>query len=221
MQLLASFFAVTFVLVLHEFAHAFAAYKCGDPTAKLQGRMTLNPAKHFDVLGLLAFVFIGFGWAKPVPVNPNNFKDYRMGSFGTAAAGILMNYFTAFLVYPLYLLVVYFALPALNGLYAGVFLELITSLLFVYSLRFALFNFLPFYPLDGFRMVDAVATKRGKVYQFLYQYGYYLLFALLVINMLAQRIGIFGYINVLRWFAINVAGKPITLFWDWIFSFIV
>ena len=62
---LAKLLAVTAVLTLHEFAHAFVAYKCGDPTAKWAGRMTLNPAKHFDPLGLLCFVFAGFGWAKP------------------------------------------------------------------------------------------------------------------------------------------------------------
>ncbi len=224
MQLLASFFAVTVVLVFHEFAHAFAAYKCGDPTAKFEGRMTLNPAKHFDLLGLLAFVFVRFGWAKPVPVNPNNFKNYRKGSFWTAAAGVLMNYCMAFVAYPLYLVVVYFVYPALNGVYAGVFLCYITSFLFLYSLYFAMFNFLPFYPLDGFRIVDAVNTRRGKVYQFLYRYGYSILLGLLVVNMLAQYVGIFSYINVLgwlSWFAVNVAGKPITLFWDWIFAFIV
>ena len=64
-EMLAKFLAVTLVLTLHEFAHAFVAYKCGDPTAKWAGRMTLNPAKHFDPLGLVCFVFAGFGWAKP------------------------------------------------------------------------------------------------------------------------------------------------------------
>ena len=74
-QLLAQFLAVLIVVSFHEFAHAYAAYKCGDPTAKFCGRMSINPAKHFDALGMIAFAFVGFGWAKPVPINPNNFKD--------------------------------------------------------------------------------------------------------------------------------------------------
>ena len=72
----AQFLAVIVVVTTHEFAHAFVAYKCGDPTAKFSGRMTLNPLKHIDPLGILMFALAGFGWAKPVPVNPYNFKDY-------------------------------------------------------------------------------------------------------------------------------------------------
>ena len=87
-EMLAKFLAVTLVLTLHEFAHAFVAYKCGDPTAKWAGRMTLNPAKHFDPLGLVCFVFAGFGWAKPVPINEANFKKYGSGCFWTSAAGV-------------------------------------------------------------------------------------------------------------------------------------
>ncbi len=223
LHVLARLFAVTIVLVVHEFAHAFAAYKCGDPTAKFAGRMTLNPAKHFDFLGLCAFVFIGFGWAKPVPVNPNNFNDYQKGSFWTSAAGIIANYLLGFLVYPLFLVVVFYALPALQGLYAAEFLYYVTYYLFAYSLIFALFNFLPFYPLDGFRIVEAVDRRRGQVYRFLREYGYYVLLGLMLISMLASYVPIFSYVNVLGYlnqFALKVCGKPITLFWDWIFSLI-
>ena len=102
--LLAQFLAVVVVLTFHEFAHAYAAYKCGDPTAKFCGRMSLNPAKHFDPIGLFAFVFAGFGWAKPVPINPNNFDNYKKGAFWTASAGVLTNYIMAFLFYPVYIL---------------------------------------------------------------------------------------------------------------------
>ena len=106
-RLLASFLVVVVVLSLHEFAHAFVAYKCGDPTAKFSGRMTLNPLRHFDPIGMLMFAVVGFGWAKPVPINPNNFKNYRSGTFWTSAAGIIMNYCMAALFYPLYLVVIY------------------------------------------------------------------------------------------------------------------
>ena len=104
--ILAQFLAVAVVLSFHEFAHAYAAYKNGDPTAKFAGRLTLNPAKHFDPIGVITFALAGFGWAKPVPVNPNNFKDYRKGCFWTSIAGVLMNYAMAFLFYPVFILVV-------------------------------------------------------------------------------------------------------------------
>ena len=98
-SLLAAFIAVTLIISFHEFAHAYAAYKCGDPTAKFAGRMTLNPAKHFDPLGIVMFALAGFGWAKPVPVNPRNFKNYRWGSFWTAIAGVLCNFLFALLFF--------------------------------------------------------------------------------------------------------------------------
>ena len=111
-EILATFLAVVAVLTLHEFAHAFVAYKCGDPTAKWAGRMTLNPVKHFDSVGLVCFVFVGFGWAKPVPVNEANFRKYRSGCFWTSAAGVITNYLSAFLFYPLFILALRFYLGA-------------------------------------------------------------------------------------------------------------
>ena len=79
-------------LSAHEYAHARVANRCGDPTARMLGRMTLNPLKHIDVVGLLMMLFVGFGWAKPVPVNPRNFKgDYRKCDLKVSLAGITMN----------------------------------------------------------------------------------------------------------------------------------
>ena len=106
-RLAASFLAVVIVLTLHEFAHAFVAVKCGDPTPKWNGRLTLDPLRHFDLVGLICFALVGFGWAKPVPINPNNFKKYRTGMALTASAGVVVNFLTALLVYPLYFWVAY------------------------------------------------------------------------------------------------------------------
>ncbi len=195
-------------------------YKCGDPTAKFQGRMTVNPVKHIDLLGILAFALVGFGWAKPVPVNPNNFKNYRRGCFWTSAAGVIANYLMAFLAYPLWLLVIEYVIPLLAGKYAAYFLYYLFGYFYIRSLSFCVFNLLPFYPLDGFRIVDALNKKRGKVYQFLRQYGYYILLGLLLISMVAQRIPFFAYIDVLGYFtsfATDILGKPITLFWNLFF----
>ncbi len=216
---LASLVAVTVVIIFHEFAHAFIAYKNGDPTAKFAGRMSLNPAKHFDGIGLLTFVVIGFGWAKPVPINPYNFRKYKRGCFWTAAAGILCNLLMALLFYPLYILIVKYVCTsaAFEGKYAAVFLENIFAFLFIYSLTFAIFNLLPLFPLDGFRIVDSFSKKKGKVYQFLLRNGPYILLGLIMVNMLAQYVPYLSYINLLKYlqyFAVNVVGKPIMLLWN-------
>jgi peptidase M50 len=220
--LLASFLAVMVVITLHEFSHAFVAYKCGDPTAKFNGRMTLNPVKHFDPLGIVMFAFAGFGWAKPVPVNPNNFRHYRSGSFWTSAAGIITNYISAFLFCPIALWVGEYFFPNSSVItYGHEFVFHLTQLLFSYSLSFCVFNLLPFYPLDGFRMVDALNKKHGKVYRFLRNYGYYILMGLIILSFvartLAKRVLFFGYFDILGYvmtFATNILGWPITAFWE-------
>ena len=221
--LLAQFLAVTVVLTFHEFAHAYSAYKCGDPTAKFQGRMTLNPVKHFDLLGILMFAIAGFGWAKPVPINPNNFDNYRNGCFLNSAAGVLMNYLMAFLIYPLFIVVYRWVCPLFIGTYMESFLFELFYLMFSCSLSFCVFNLLPFYPLDGFRIVDALNKKHGKVYQFLRRYGYSILMGLIFIHICADFLPILGYIDFLGYvmqFAIGILGKPITLLWDLVFGFI-
>ena len=222
-SLLASFLAVMVVITLHEFSHAFIAYKCGDPTAKFNGRMTLNPIKHFDPIGIVMFALVGFGWARPVPVNPNNFRHYRSGSFWTSAAGIITNYISAFLFYPIFLLTTNYLLPdsSYAMTYGQEFIDYLTQFLFSYSLSFCVFNLLPFYPLDGFRMVDALNKKRGKVYRFLRNYGYYILMGLIFLSFVARNLAIrvpfFGYFDILGYvmtFATNIFGWPITALWD-------
>jgi len=79
-------------LSVHEFAHAWMANRCGDPTARMLGRMTLNPAAHLDLVGTLMMAFLGFGWAKPVPVNPRNFRNYRRDDLKVSLAGVTMNF---------------------------------------------------------------------------------------------------------------------------------
>lgn len=224
LQILAGFIAAVVVITCHEFAHAFVAYKCGDPTAKFSGRMTLNPIKHFDPLGMLMFALVGFGWAKPVPVNPYNFRNYKAGSFWTSAAGILMNYAMAFVLYPVFVLVVTYLCPVFAGRYAELFIYYVFYMLFAYSLNFCVFNLLPFYPLDGFRIYDALTTKRGKFYWFLRQYGYYIFLGFMLVSILARRIPVLGYFDILGYvmdFAVNIFGKPITMFWNLIFEFIL
>ena len=219
--LLASFLAVMIVITLHEFAHAYVANKCGDPTAKLMGRLTLNPVKHFDLLGIAMFAIAGFGWANPVPVNPYNFKNYTRGCVLTAAAGVIVNYLSAFLFYPLYLLFIIHVFPAIAGKNLGVLLLYFFVNLWSYSLNFCVFNLLPFYPLDGFRILDAVDKKRGKVFTFLRYKGHLVLLGLILLSIIAERIPGLAFLNILGYvmsFATNILGKPITLFWNMIFN---
>ena len=224
-ELIASFLAVVTVLTFHEFAHAFAAYKSGDPTAKLQRRLTLNPLRHFDIVGLICFTLVGFGWAKPVPINPDNFKNYRSGLAWTASAGVITNYIMALLVYPFLCVVNHY----LHVIILREFLLYVTSALFSYSLAFCVFNLLPLYPLDGFRIIEAY-SKHGRSYQIWRKYSYYILLFLIVESFICRiftnylGVGVIGYtgvsvmesLNILGWimkFATQIFGYPITALW--------
>ena len=88
---------ILFSLILHECAHGWVAYKCGDPTAKMLGRLTLNPAKHLDPFGTICMVFLHVGWARPVPVNPRNFRHFRRDYIMVSLAGIITNLLLCFL----------------------------------------------------------------------------------------------------------------------------
>ncbi len=217
-QLLASFLAVIVVLTLHEFAHAYVAYRCGDPTPKIYRRMTLNPLQHFDVLGLICFTLVGFGWAKPVPIEPFNFKHYRRGLFFTASAGIFMNLLCALLFYPLSMVCALY-LPDIP--FFATLLGDFTYYLYAYSLSFAVLNLLPLYPLDGFRIVDALNRRRGKIYRFLRDNGQWILLALIIESFICRTFVDFGvitmaYFDILGWFmhfAVSIVGYPISALW--------
>ncbi len=220
----ASFIAVMIVLTLHEFSHAFVAYKCGDPTPKWQGRVSLNPARHFDLMGLLCFTFVGFGWAKPVNINPANFKKYRLGCILTAVAGVLINFLTAILFYPLFVLSFRYLIS--SGNYFALFLSNLTELLYGYSLAFCAFNLLPLYPLDGFHVIETLSKRRGKVYDFLRKYGQTILLFLIVesfiCDIFVHRLGVYqmGAFNILGYimsFATGILGYPISVLWGLIF----
>ena len=212
----ASVLAIIFVLVPHEFAHAAVAYANGDPTPKLNGRITLNPIKHFDPIGFVMCALVGFGWAKPVPINSANFKHYKLGLFTTAIAGVVANYLMAFIVYPLYLL----CATRLSGNLGTYFLTTLLRLIYSYNLSIAVFNLLPLYPLDGFKVLEALTKPWNKVRQFLGKYGQIILLVLVAESFICDIAGrllpIFYSFDVLGYvlqFAVRYIGWPISAFW--------
>lgn len=206
------FLAVIVVLPFHEFAHGFAAVRCGDDTPKINGRYTLNPLAHFDLVGLICFVFVGFGWAKPVPVNPYNFKKYKSGMVWVSIAGVLANYILAFIAYPIWRLSA--RLPDMGYFDDVIYYTL--NFIYLYNLTFIVFNLIPVYPLDGFRLIDATVPHYNPVYRFLRNYGQYILLVLIGLSFLSSWIPQLWFLDVLgiamEWCA-DIIGYPIRLFW--------
>lgn len=226
---LAALVAIIFIFAPHEYAHAYVAYKCGDPTAKMRGRMSLNPLRHLDPYGFVLCVLTGFGWAKPVPVNPYNFHNYRRGMFLTSIAGVVVNYIIAFISFALYLLILQFFPSGTGyGVYVKYFLWMTFWLIYSYSLSVFVFNLLPLYPLDGFRIVESLTREVNPVHRFLKNYGRYILIALVVESFLcsvierytvlyyAKYFDILGYVH---WFATEILGYPIKLVWYAVFGY--
>lgn len=226
LEIIAGVIAVILVFAPHEFAHAFVAYKNGDGTAKMMGRMTLNPLKHIDPMGFISCVLIGFGWANPVPINPSNFRKYKTGLFTTAIAGVVTNYIIAFLIYGIFACIITFATASSEfGDYVITLIIMVISKTFQFSLCSVVFNLLPFYPLDGFRIVEAFTREINPVNKFLRNYGNAILIILIVESFLCNLLVNFGVawaydFNVLNYvmsFAVNVIGRPIIAFWSLIF----
>lgn len=148
--------AALVALTVHEFCHGYAAYRLGDNTAKNLGRLTFNPLKHIDLVGVLCMIVFHVGWAKPVPVNSRNFRNPRRGFAITALAGPLSNIILGFFGVGAYLLV--YALARGQEIEQGFTLALITNLLYFLNIFFSvniglgIFNLLPIPPFDGSRI---------------------------------------------------------------------
>lgn len=177
--------AIIIGLTVHEWAHAFTADKLGDPTAKNLGRMTLNPFAHIDLFGFLCLLVVGFGWAKPVPVNPRNFKNYRRDDIIVSLAGIAMNLVVAFFATILFYFGVYRWNLGSNEAFYTIFLSIVTI-----NLSLAVFNLLPIYPLDGSHVFESLFMRYiPRFFMFLRQYGQYILIALLVSGLVSTVLG--------------------------------
>ena len=148
---------VTLVAIpFHEAGHALAAWLLGDPTAKREGRISLNPFRHFDLVGTLCMVFAGVGWAKPVNTDPRNFKNPKWGMALTALAGPVANLVLAYLAMVVWKLVYYWAPVTGATVFAARFLQYLVMM----DVSLAVFNLLPVPPLDGSRILLAVLPQR-------------------------------------------------------------
>lgn len=150
--------AVLIAIVLHEWAHGFISYKLGDPSPKAEGRLSLNPLKHLDPVGTLCLLFFRFGWAKPVQVNPNYYKDRKMGMMWTALAGPIMNFIISFMTILIVIIILKlfpnFILTDLGYYVYNVLL--VTSFL---SISLGVFNLIPIPPLDGSKILFAILPE--------------------------------------------------------------
>ena len=180
---------IIFALSFHEFAHGWTASKFGDQTAKMAGRLTLNPIAHLDIFGSLALYFMGFGWAKPVPVNPYNLQDPKRNLLWISLAGPVSNILLAFISGILLSVLIRLGLI---GTQAPITMVLIMSLQI--NLVLAIFNFLPIPPLDGSKILEGLVPNKyhNQLAQF-ELYGPRVLFGLILISMFT-RFSIFSII---------------------------
>lgn len=143
--------ALLIAITVHEFAHARVAYAYGDATAKAYGRMNLNPINHLDPIGTLMIILVGFGWAKPVPINPYNFRNYRAGLRWVSLAGPLANFALAFVSLVLLRILI------MSGV-VGLFLSFMVVMVQL-NILLGVFNLIPIPPLDGSKILISLAPQ--------------------------------------------------------------
>ncbi len=192
--LIITIFVYLISLTLHEFAHSLTAFKMGDPTPKVMARLTLNPFKHLSVSGFLMFVLLGIGWAKPVPINPLNFKRYRKGIRLVSISGILTNFLLGLLaaiIYAILLSTVGFTSVAMEYVF------LVLQYFMVVNSFLALFNLIPIYPMDGFNFVTSFLRPDNKYIKFNVKNGLKILLAILLCTIIIELIFSF---DLLDWY---------------------
>ena len=185
-SLLAKAVILLFALPVHEFAHAFVAYRLGDDTAARQGRLSLNPLRHLDPLGSLMILFAGFGWAKPVPVSPWRLRNgSRIGYALVSAAGPASNLLMAALVAVLWRAGLLQGMPPAVRTFAGVFMSINVAL--------CLFNLIPLMPLDGSGVLGGIVGAQGaRALAKVQTYGPIILMGLILLGYISPQLDILG-----------------------------
>ena len=180
---------IILALTFHEAAHGYASYWLGDPTPKIQGRLSLNPAHHIDPVGFVTLLLFGFGWGQPVQINPGYYKHRRRDEFIVAIAGVATNLVLA-------IITSFIIKGLLNGMtesfYYGIGGILLDILLYVFSINIVLmaFNLLPVPPLDGFGIVTQIFNlQKYDWYWKFHQHGFAILMLLIIFNITDRIIG--------------------------------
>lgn len=176
--------AALIAIMLHEIAHGLMSYMLGDPTPKRQGRLSLNPAKHLDLVGTLCLIFFHVGWAKPVVVNPDYYKKPKLGMFLVALAGPLMN----FIISLLSLIILAFIIKFMpyNEVFFDISWNFLTYLAII-NIGLAIFNLLPIPPLDGSKILGSFL--KGEVYEQYMKYQQYGFIILAIFLLLSSMSG--------------------------------
>ncbi|MEA4911308.1 MAG: site-2 protease family protein [Oscillospiraceae bacterium] len=164
---------------VHESAHGLVSLWLGDPTAKYAGRISLNPMRHFDVLGTVSLLAVGIGWAKPVPIDPRYYKNRRAGMALSACAGPLSNLLMGFIAMCFYKVVVYASQS--NASTAFNYIALVLYYIIIINVYLAIFNLMPFPPFDGSRIYTAFLPER--VYFGIMKYERYIFLAVFALLM--------------------------------------
>ncbi len=201
-------------LPVHECAHGYAALRMGDYTAKRQGRLTLNPLAHFDPIGTVAIILFGFGWAKPVPINPLNFENPKKGMMISSLAGPLSNIGLALVSMVLYKISY---IPGYMGM-TGAFLYTVqTFFLYMISINITLgvFNLIPIPPLDGSRIATYFLPQR--IYFKIMQYENIIFIGLLVVLWLGLLDGPISFVSGSVTALLDFITRPI----DWLTALLV
>lgn len=202
--------AALIAIMCHELTHGLFSYMQGDPTPKEQGRLSLNPAKHLDLFGTLCLIFLGFGWAKPVQVDPRYYKNPKWGMALVALGGPLANFVIAFLS-GLILILIEFYVPYsdFSMILYNFFLYLI-----IINVGLGLFNLIPIPPLDGSKIIGAILPESSYHQYMKYQkYGMFFIIGLLVLLDVLEMMGYPSILNEV----LNVIVNFILNFWMKIF----
>ncbi len=192
--------AIILAIVLHELAHGYVALWNGDATAKVNGRLTLNPVAHFDPLGIVMLLIARIGFARPVPINPNNFYHRKRGLFLVAISGVALNLIMAFLAVPLMMLCQLGLVNMINDAFFSnlfYYAYLFFSWSIVININLALFNLLPIHPLDGYNVIESFMRATNGFIRFMRAYGQYILIALIGIGIIVDSMGMPFYFDVL------------------------
>lgn len=185
--------ALLIAIVGHEVAHGYVAYLNGDLTAKSDGRLSLNPLRHLDPIGLLAMIIFRFGWAKAVPINPYAFHKRKLGMLTVSLAGVVYNLIMGFLFAGVY---VYFHFHPVNSDFV---MALVENILW-YNIMLGLFNLVPLPPLDGSKVLATLLPRKWEDFFYRYERYMYILLVVGIFSGLINEILSPIFMSVIQWF---------------------